>query len=69
MSSRADALKIAQADMVTISNHLSNARSQSTMFNRPKDEAATAIMLLERTARRMRKAFGFTALGVVSDVS
>ncbi len=61
MSSRADALKIAQADVVTISNHLSSARSPSTMFNRPRDEAATAIMLLERTSRRLRKSFGFPA--------
>ncbi len=57
--SRADTLKIAQADMVTINNHLSSARSPSTFYNRPIDEAENAVMLLEQTARRLRKAFGF----------
>lgn len=57
--SRVNALKIAQADVVTIGKHLSNARSPRTLYNRPPDEAETAVMLLERTARRLRKAFGF----------
>ena len=56
--SRADALKIAQADVETIGRHLSSARHPRTMFNRPSEEAETAVMLLERTARRLRKAFG-----------
>ena len=56
--SREDVLKIAQADVQTISRHLTTARRPHTMFTRPLDEAESAIMLLERTARRMRKAFG-----------
>lgn len=57
MTSRADTLKVAQADIATISGHLSNARCERTMFNRPLDEAKAAVRLLERTARRMRKVF------------
>ncbi len=56
--SREDVLKIAQADLQTISRHLSTARRPYTTFIRPRDEAESAVMLLERTARRMRKAFG-----------
>lgn len=58
MSSRVDILKIAQADMETISRHLSNARRPRAMFNNPIGEAKAAIRLLERTSRRMRKVFG-----------
>jgi hypothetical protein len=57
MASRADTLKVAQADVETISGHLSSARRGHTLFNRPLDEAEAAVRLLERTARRMRKAF------------
>lgn len=56
--SRADALKIAQADLVTIGNHVSKARQGRGVFNRPHDEVESAIMLLERTATRLRRAFG-----------
>lgn len=59
MSSREDVLKIAQADMDIIDRHLSVARRPHMTFTRPVDEAKSAVVLLERTARRMRKAFGF----------
>jgi hypothetical protein len=55
--SRTDTLKIAQADVETISGHLSNARRGPTLLNRPLAEAKAAVLLLERTARQMRKAF------------
>lgn len=57
MSSRADDLKIAQADLVTINNHVAKALLGRGTFNRPHDEAESAVMLLERTARRLRRAF------------
>lgn len=56
--SREDVLKIAQADVETISRHLSSARRPHSMFTQPRTEAKSAVVLLERTARRMRKAFG-----------
>ncbi len=55
--SRADELKIAEADLVTITNHVAKARQGRGTFNRPHDEAESAVMLLERTARRLRRAF------------
>lgn len=59
MGSRQDVLKIAQADMQTIGRHLAAARQPITLFTRPLDEVESAIGLLERTARRIRKAYGF----------
>ncbi len=55
--SRANTLKIAQADVVTIGQHLANARREHTLFNVPLSEAKAAIRLMEQNARRMRKAF------------
>ncbi len=55
--SQADDLKIAQADLVTIGNHVAKARQGRVMFNRPRDEVESAVMLLERTAKRLRRAF------------
>ncbi len=58
MVSRADTCKIAQADVATADRHLANARRGRVLFNLPGDEAENAILLLERSARRLRKAFG-----------
>lgn len=55
--SKADDLKIAQADLVTISGHINTARQGRTMLHRPQDEVESAVMLLERTARRLKRSF------------
>lgn len=57
--SRVDALKIAQADIETVGNHLANARRGRVLFHDPVDETKQAVQILERTARRLRRAFGF----------
>ncbi len=57
MSNRADDLKIAQADLTTIGNHVAKARQGRVGFTRPEDEVESAIMLLERTARRLKRAY------------
>ncbi len=56
--SRTDELKIAQADLATITDHVAKARQGRGTFNRPLDEVESAVMLLERTARRLRRAYG-----------
>lgn len=53
--SQADALKIAQADLTTIGNHVAKAQQGRGMS--PQDEVQSAVMLLERTAKRLRRAF------------
>jgi len=58
MASRADTLKIAQADVETIGRKIAKARQGRGMFVYPEDEASDAIRLLERTARNLRKVFG-----------
>lgn len=58
MASRADTLKIAQADVETISLCLAKARRGRVMFNYPEDEVDQAVALLERNARRLRQSFG-----------
>lgn len=58
MSSRADTLKIAQADIETVGRHLAAARRGRTWDNNPVAEAGAAVRLLERTARRVCKSFG-----------
>lgn len=58
MASRADTLKIAQADVETIGHKIANARRGRVLFNYPEREAEEAIRLLEKTARRLRKVFG-----------
>lgn len=58
MSSRADTCKVAQADLETADRHLANARRGHVLFNLPVTEAENAILLLERSARRLRRAFG-----------
>lgn len=58
MASRQDALKIAQADIETVGNHLATARRGRALFHDPVDEARQAVRLLERNARRLRQAFG-----------
>lgn len=55
--SKADDLKIAQADLATISGHIVAARQGRTTFTRPADEVESAVMLLERTARRLKRSF------------
>lgn len=57
MASRTDTLKIATADVETIGRHVANARRPRSIVNYPEDEARSAVRLLERTARRIRKAF------------
>ncbi len=56
--SQANELKIAEADLVTVTNHVAKARQGRGTFNRPLDEVESAVMLLERTARRLRRAYG-----------
>ena len=57
MASRADTLKIAQADLETIGNHVAKARRWRGGYNYLEDEAAAAVRLLEKTARNIRRAF------------
>ena len=58
MASRPDTLKIAQADMETISSKLGRARLGRWNFIVPEQEVEEAVTLLERNARRLRQAFG-----------
>lgn len=57
MPSRADTLKIAEADVETARHCLAKARLGRRMFNDPEGEAEHAVRLLERTARNLRRAF------------
>ncbi len=59
MPSKADTLKIAEADMVTARGKLS-AASQGQLFGSlpPKVQVRAAIRMMEQTARRLRKSFG-----------
>ncbi len=67
MASRADTLKIAQADVATISSKLAAARQDRTLFLRPEREVFVAVLLLDRTARRLRKSFGLEEPKVNAD--
>lgn len=57
MASKADTLKIAQADMETVQHKLSRIRGGSYLGYRPENDVVEVIRLLEKTARRMRKAW------------
>ncbi len=58
MASQADTLKVAQADMDSVRTHLANARYAQRRSHRDlQPEVHTAVRLMERTARLVRKAF------------
>ena len=59
MTSRADTLKIARADIVIIGSKISDAQ-QGRVFGQPEPAVAVraAVSLMEQTALRLRKSFG-----------
>ena len=59
MTSRADTLKIARADIVIIGSKISDAQ-QGRVFGQPAPAVAVrhAVTMLEQTALRLRKSFG-----------
>lgn len=58
MASRADTLKVAQADVVTISSKIASARLGRGMFRDPDGDVEEAVRLLDKTTNRLRKSFG-----------
>ncbi len=59
MASQADTLKVAEADMLTARQRISDAR-RGRVFGapEPKVRVGVAIRMMEHTARRLRKSFG-----------
>lgn len=59
MTSQADTLKVAQADMVTMGQKIGEAR-RGQVFGAlsPKVQVQGAVRMMEQTARRLRKSFG-----------
>jgi len=58
MASKADTLKIAQADVTTISSRLASARLGRGFMRSPDEDVAVVVRLLEKSARNIRKSFG-----------
>ncbi len=58
MASKADTLKVAEADMVTVRGKISGAR-RGQVFGAlsPEVQVRGAVRLMEQTARRLRKSF------------
>ncbi len=59
MTSRADTLKIARADMVIVGSKIADAQ-QGRVFGHsaPKIAVRDAVRMMEQTARRLRTSFG-----------
>lgn len=58
MASKADTLKIAQADVETIAHKLASARKGRGLFLTPEQDVAEAVRLLEKSARNLRRTWG-----------
>ena len=63
MTSRADTLKIARADMVVVGSKIADAQ-QGRVFGQPNPKITVrdAVRMMEQTARRLRKSFGLHEL-------
>lgn len=58
MTSQADTLKVAEADMVTARAKISDARAGQVFGGTPpKVQVRGAVRMMEQTARRLRKSF------------
>lgn len=58
MPSRADTLKVAQADVATIADRISSARRGRGFMRDPDGDVEEAVRLLDKTTNRLRKSFG-----------